>query len=114
MPTDKIKYSDFQKIDIRVGTVIEAKKYDKLKKPSILLKIDFGKEIGIKKSSAQLQKNYNPSDLLNKQIIAVVNFDVKQIGKIISEVLVLGLPDEENEPILLFPEKVMQNGVKLY
>ena len=104
----------FLKIDIRVGTVIEAKKYDKLKKPSILLKIDFGKEIGIKKSSAQLQKNYNPSDLLNKQIIAVVNFDVKQIGKIISEVLVLGLPDEENEPILLFPEKVMQNGVKLY
>ncbi len=111
---DIINYSEFEKIDIRLGTIIEAKEYDKLHKPSILLKINFGNEIGVKKSSAQLRKNYNIEDLLNKQIIAVVNFKPKQIGNIVSEVLVLGLPDEDNEPILIFPNKVMQNGIKLY
>ncbi len=114
MENKKINYLDFAKIDIRLGTIIEAKEYDKLNKPSILLKIDFGKEIGIKKSSAQLQKNYFSKELINKQIIAVVNFEPKQIGKIISEVLVLGLPDQENEPILLSPNIKMNNGIKLY
>tara|TARA_B100002052_G_scaffold30593_1_gene23705 strand:+ start:22 stop:366 length:345 start_codon:yes stop_codon:yes gene_type:complete len=109
-----INFSDFEKIDIRLGTIIEAVKYDELNKPSILLKIDFGKQLGIKKSSAQLQKNYQSNDLINKQVIAVVNFQPKQIGKIISEVLVLGLPDENNEPILLSPLKKLKNGIKLY
>ena len=114
MSKNFIKYKEFEKIDIRLGTIIDAKEYDKLHKPSILLKIDFGNEIGIKKSSAQLRKNYNSKELINKQIVAVVNFHPKQIGKIISEVLVLGLPDNEDEPVLISPPKKMNNGIKLY
>ena len=114
MSKNFIKYNEFEKIDIRLGTIIDAKEYDKLHKPSILLKIDFGNEIGIKKSSAQLRKNYNSKELINKQIVAVVNFHPKQIGKIISEVLVLGLPDNEDEPVLISPPKKMNNGIKLY
>ena len=114
MNNEKIKFSDFLKIDIRLGTIIEATEYDKLKKPSILLKIDFGKDIGIKKSSAQLRKNYNSKELINKQVIAVVNFEPKQIGKILSEVLVLALPDEDNEALLISPPKKLSNGKKLY
>ena len=114
MKINKINYSDFEKIDIRLGTILEASKYDKLKVPSILLKIDFGNEIGIKKSSAQIRSNYEVSDLINKQVIAVVNFKPKQIGKIVSEVLVLGLPNVKNEPILLSPDIKLENGVKLY
>ncbi len=109
-----ISLSDFESVDIRLGTIIEAIEYDKLKNPSILLKIDFGKEIGIKKSSAQIRKNYQAVKLINKQIIAVINFKPKQIGKIISEVLVLGLPDQKNEPILLSPDIILENGVKLF
>ena len=114
MIKSQIDFSEFEKVDIRLGTIVEANQYDKLKKPSILLKINFGNEIGIKKSSAQLRSNYTCNDLINKQIIAVVNFKPKQIGKIISEVLVLGLPDYQNEPILVFPEKKLKNGIKLY
>ena len=109
-----IQYLDFKKVDIRLGTIIEAEEYNQLKKPSIILKINFGEKIGIKKSSAQLRKNYNPNQLINKQVIAVVNFAPKQIGKIISEVLVLALPDENNEPILVLPSKKLLNGVRLY
>lgn len=109
-----INYSDFIKIDIRLGTIIEAAEYDKLKKPSIYLKIDFGHEIGIRKSSAQIRKNYSSKKLINKQVIAVINFPPKQIGNIISEVLVLALPDENNEPLLLSPPVRLKNGIKLY
>ena len=109
-----INFSEFKQVDIRLGTIIFAEEYDKLKKPSIILKIDFGKDIGIKKSSAQIRKNYNSNNLINKQVIAVVNFEPKQIGNIISEVLVLALPDENNEPILLSPPKKLENGIKLY
>ena len=112
--TDIISYSEFEKVDIRLGTIIEAVEYNKLRKPSILLQIDFGEEIGIKKSSAQIQKNYFAQNLVGKQVIAVINFEPKQIGKIISEVLVLGLPDDDNEPILLSPTSKMKNGIKLY
>ena len=114
MENNKINYLDFEKIDIRLGTIIDSREYNELRKPSILLKIDFGKDIGIKKSSAQLQQNYKASELINKQVIAVVNFEPKQIGKIFSEVLVLGLPDENNEPILLSPKIKLKNGIKLY
>lgn len=114
MEDKTIQYLDFKKVDIRLGTIIEAEEYNQLKKPSIILKINFGEEIGIKKSSAQLRKNYNPNQLINKQVIAVVNFVPKQIGKIISEVLVLALPDENNEPILVLPSKKLLNGVRLY
>ena len=109
-----IKYLDFEKIDIRVGTIIRAEKNDKLKKPSIILEIDFGNKVGIKKSSAQLQTNYSNSDLINKQVAAVINFQPKQVGNLISEVLVVGFPDENNQPVLLAPDKKVKNGGKLY
>tara|TARA_Y100000590_G_scaffold465179_1_gene636717 strand:- start:1700 stop:2035 length:336 start_codon:yes stop_codon:yes gene_type:complete len=109
-----LDFSDFLKVDIRVGTIIKAKENNFLKNPSIILEIDFGKEIGIKKSSAQLQKNYKSKDLINKQIVAVINFPPKQIGKIISEVLVLGFPDKNNEPILFSPDFIVNNGGKIF
>ena len=111
---DLISYSDFTKIEIRVGTIISAELNDKLRKPSFVLKIDFGEEIGIKKSSAQLTKNYNIDQLLDKQIAAVINFPKKQIGDLISEVLVLGFPDDNNEPILFSPDKKLVDGGQLY
>ena len=112
--SDLISYSDFTKIEIRVGTIISAELNNKLRKPSYVLKIDFGDVIGIKKSSAQLTKNYTIEQLLNKQIAAVINFPKKQIGDLISEVLVVGFPDDDNEPILISPDKKLLNGGKLY
>ena len=109
-----LSYSDFMKVDIRVGTILEAEENNKLRQPSIILKIDFGEQIGIKKSSAQLKANYNVKDLINKQVAAVINFPPKQIGKIISEVLVVGFPDKQNEPILISPDFKVKNGGKLY
>ena len=111
---DLISYSDFKKIEIRVGTIISVELNNKLRKPSFVLKIDFGDEIGVKKSSAQLTKNYKEEQLLYKQIAAVINFPKKQIGDIISEVLVLGFPDNSNEPILISPDKKLVNGGRLY
>ena len=111
---DLISYLDFTKIEIRLGTIISVKLNNKLLKPSFVLKIDFGDEIGIKKSSAQLTKNYNIDLLLDKQIAAVINFPKKQIGDLISEVLVLGFPDANNEPILISPDKKLKNGGQLY
>jgi tRNA-binding protein len=109
-----ISYKEFESVDIRVGTIISAEENLKLNNPSIMLKIDFGEKIGVKKSSAQLIKNYQPKDLINKQIAAVVNFESKQIGNLISEVLVLGFPDTSNEPILIEPNKMIPNGGKLF
>ena len=110
----KLSYSDFFKVDIRVGTILKAEENNILKKPSIILEIDFGEQIGIKKSSTQLQSNYTVQDLINKQIAAVVNFSPKQIGKVISEVLVLGFPNNQKEPILISPDMKIKNGGKLY
>ena len=112
--TQKITYEDYLKVDIRVGTIIKVKEDNLLKKPSIVMEIDFGNEIGIKKSSAQLQANYKISDLINKQVVAVVNFFPKQIGHIISEVLVVGFPDKNNNPILISPDISVQNGGRLF
>ena len=111
---DLISYSDFAKIEIRLGTIVSAELNNKLRKPSYVLKIDFGDEIGIKKSSAQLTKNYRIEQLLHKQIAAVINFPKKQIGDLTSEVLVLGFPDNNNEPILISPDKKLANGGLLY
>ena len=112
--TKFIDYGVFNSVDIRLGRIVEAEENNELRNPSIILKIDFGDKIGIKKSSAQLKSNYNTEDLINKQIIAVTNFKPKQIGKVLSEVLVLGLPDENNQPILVAPDKKLKNGVKLH
>lgn len=111
---DLISFFDFEKIDIRAGTIISAEINNQLSKPSIILKIDFGKDIGIKKSSAQIIKNYIIDKLIHKQVAAIINFPPKQIGNLISEVLVLGFPDDENEPILISSDKKVSNGVKLY
>ena len=109
-----IDYLDFEKVDIRVGTIIEVEENNNLKKPSLILKIDFGNSLGIKKSSAQLKANYSISELINKQVAAVVNFKPKQIGNLISEVLVLGFPDDNYEPILITPDRNIKNGGKLF
>ncbi len=109
-----IDFSEFEKVDIRVGTIIEAKENNNLNKPSIILKIYFGNKIGIKKTSAQLKKNYNVDQLVNKQVAAVLNFKPKQIGNLISEVLVLGFPDNINEPVLISPDIKVNNGGKLF
>ena len=112
--TNEINYSDFKKIDIRLGTIIEAKENNLLNKPSIVLKIDFGPQLGIKKSSAQIKSNYRVDQLINKQVVAVTNFKPKQVGQVLSEVLVLGFPDSLNEPVLVKVDKKLKNGVKLY
>ena len=109
-----LSYSDFMKVDIRVGTIIKAEENNMLRQPSIVLEIDFGKQIGIKKSSAQLKANYNVKDLINKQVAAVINFPPKQIGTIMSEVLVVGFPDKQKEPILISPDFKVKNGGKLF
>ena len=111
---DLINYSDFTKIEIRLGTIISAELNNKLRKPSYVLKIDFGDEIGVKKSSAQLTRNYKVDQLLHKQIAAVINFPKKQIGDLISDVLVLGFPDDNNEPILFSPDKKLVDGGQIY
>lgn len=109
-----ITFNDFEKIDVRVGTIVQTSVNDKANKLSMLLVIDFGESIGLKKTSAQLIQNYNPDDLLGKQVAAVINFPPKQIGKMISEVLVLGFPDKDRNPILIMPSQKVPNGGKLF
>ena len=105
-------FSDFEKLDIRVGTVISAKVFEKARKAAYILELDFGEEIGIKKSSAQITEHYKPEDLVNKQILAVVNFPPKQIADFYSEVLVLGTYSERGV-VLIRPDKEVKNGDKL-
>ena len=105
---------DFDKLDIRVGQIIEVNDFPEARKPSYKLKIDLGEEIGVKKSSAQIVKNYTKEELLNKNILAVVNFPARQIGPVRSEVLTLGVPDKEGEVILITPDIDVPLGGKLY
>ena len=109
-----ISFEDFIKVDIRVGKILSAEHFSKAKKPAYILKIDFGGEIGIRKSSAQVTENYAPGDLPGKLILAVINFPSKQIGPIMSEVLVLGVPDEHGNVVLIGPEKEVPINVRLY
>ena len=108
-----ITWNDFEKLEIRVGQVIEVNDFPKARKPAYKLQIDFGDELGIKNSSAQITHHYTKDDLLNKQVIAVVNFPPKQIAGFISECLVLGIYDENNDVILLKPERPVKNGQKI-
>jgi tRNA-binding protein len=108
-----ITWDDFEKIDIRTGTIIEVNDFPKARKSAYQLTIDFGAELGIKKSSAQITTHYKKEDLLNRQIIAVVNFPPKQIATFISECLVLGVYDENKDVILLQPERTVNNGHKI-
>lgn len=108
----EITWKDFEKIDMRVGTIIEAYDFPKAKKPAYQLKIDFG-ELGIKKSSAQITKHYTKEELIGKQIMAVVNFPPKQIANFMSECLVMGVYDENNDVVLLSTDKNVINGGKI-
>ena len=103
---------DFIKLDVRVGTILEAKVFEKAKKPAYQLKIDFGEEIGVKQSSAQITQVYQPEDLVGKQILAVVNFPPRQIADFMSEVLVLGTYSKDGV-VLIRPDKEVENGDKL-
>ncbi|MBI5857219.1 MAG: tRNA-binding protein [Sphingobacteriales bacterium] len=107
-----INWGDFEKIDIRCGTIIEVTDFPKARKPAYKLKVDFGEE-GIKQSSAQITAFYNKEELLNRQVIAVVNFPPKQIADFISECLVLGVYDENKDVILVQPERRVKNGMKI-
>ncbi|MEM7022057.1 MAG: tRNA-binding protein [Pseudomonadota bacterium] len=109
-----ISYDDFAKVDIRVGTVQSAVPNTAARKPSLVLEVDFGPEIGRKKTSAQLTDLYRPDDLIGRQVAAVVNFPPKQIAKTISEVLVLGFPDADGHVVLAAIERPVPNGGKLF
>jgi tRNA-binding protein len=109
-----ITFEEFQKVDIRVGTIISAEENPNVTKPSLILIVDFGSVLGLKKTSAQLTKNYITNQLIGLQIAAVINFSPKQIGKMISEFLVLGFPDINNQPILVIPPQKIENGGKLF
>lgn len=109
-----ITWNDFNKIDIRVGTIVEAEPFPEAKKPAFRLLVDLGAEIGLKKSSAQITEHYNSSELIGRQVVCVVNFPPKQIANFISEVLVTGFPDTENHVILCSVDKRVANGAKLF
>jgi len=109
-----INYSDFEKIDIRVGVIVAAEEFPQARKPAYKLKIDFGGEIGIKRSSAQITIHYACSDLIGKQVVAVVNFPPRQIGPFISEVLTLGVPDEKGDIVLLSPDHPVPLGGRMF
>ncbi len=111
---DTISFDDFLKVDIRIGTIIEALPYPEARKPAFKLKIDFGPEIGIKKSSAQITKHYDLDTLPGRQVAAVVNFPPRQIGKFMSEVLTLGFPDGDDDVVMVGPDKPVPNGGRLY
>jgi tRNA-binding protein len=107
-------YDDFRKVDIRVGTIVAVEDFPEARRPAYQLRVDFGATIGVKRSSAQLVANYDKEELLGRQVAAVVNFPPKQIGKLISEVLVLGFPDAEGEARLTVPDGNVPNGGRLY
>lgn len=109
-----ISYADFDQVDIRVGTIVAVEPYPEARKPAYKLSVDFGPEIGVKRSSAQLTAHYTPAELLGRQVAGVVNFPPKQIGKFLSEVLIVGFPDEAGAVVLLGVDRAVPNGGKLF
>lgn len=112
--TTRISFDDFLKVDIRVGTVLAAEAFPQARKPAYKLTIDFGSEIGVKKSSAQITRHYQLAELVGRQVAAVVNFPPRQIGPFMSEVLTLGFPDSEGEVVLIGPSVPTPNGGRLF
>jgi tRNA-binding protein len=110
----QISFDDFRKVDVRVGTVVEAAPFPEARKPSLRLVIDFGPEIGRRKSSAQITKHYWPEELVGRQVAAVLNFPPRQIGPMMSEVLTLGFPDEEGAVVLIAPTRKVPDGGRLF
>ena len=105
---------EFEALDIRVGTIVAAEPFPEARKPAIKLRIDFGGEIGVKRSSAQITKYYTPDEIIGRQVLAVVNFPPRQIGKFMSEVLTLGVPDSEGAVVMIRPDLAVPNGGKLF
>ena len=114
METTTINYEDFAKIEIRVGTIIDAKLFPEARKPAFKLWIEFGGEIGVRRSSVQITTRYAPEQLIGMQVCAVVNFPPRQIGPFMSEVLTLGIPDEQGAVILIKPDRAVPNGGRLF
>jgi tRNA-binding protein len=112
--TPQIQFDDFLKVDVRVGTIIEADVFPEARKPAYKLKIDFGDEIGLKRSSAQITVHYQPDELIGLQVGGVVNFPPRQIGPFMSEVLTLGFADERGDIVLLQPERSVPNGARMF
>ena len=110
---EEITYDDFDKIDIRIGTILSINKNEKARKPSLVLEVDFGEEIGVKKSSAQITHYYNQENLIGKQVIGVCNFPEKNIAGIKSQVLILGAIEEDGKVVLLNPSQKTKNGLKI-
>lgn len=113
-PAPEITYADFERVDIRVGTVIDAQPFPEARKPAIKLTIDFGAPIGVKRSSAQITIHYQPDQLIGRQVCAVVNFPPRQIGPFISEVLTLGMPDEDGNVVLIRPDLKIPPGGRMF
>ena len=111
---DEISYEDFERVDIRVGTVIDAQPFPEARKPAIKLWVEFGGAIGVRKTSAQITRHYSPDRLIGRQVVAVVNFPPRQIGPFMSEVLVLGVPDEAGEVVLLRPDLKVPDGGRMF
>jgi tRNA-binding protein len=112
--TETIAYGDFERVDIRVGTIVDAQPFPEARKPAFKLSIDFGPEIGVKRSSAQLTVHYRADQLIGRQVCAVVNFPPRQIGPFMSEVLTLGMPDDDGAVVLVKPDFKVPNGGKLF
>jgi tRNA-binding protein len=112
--SDTITFDDFLKVDVRVGRIVQAEPFPEARKPAIKLWVDFGGDLGVKKSSAQITRHYTPEGLVGWQVLAVVNFPPRQIGKVMSEVLVLGVPDEDGEVVLIGPGHEVPLGGRLY
>ncbi|MEO8243884.1 MAG: tRNA-binding protein [bacterium] len=110
----EISYDDFAKVDIRVGTITRAEPFPEARKPALKLWVDFGGDLGEKRSSAQITRHYRPEGLIGRQVLAVVNFPPRQIGKVLSEVLVLGVPDADGEVVLIGPGHAVPAGGRLY
>ena len=110
----EISFDDFLKVDIRVGQIVRAEPYPEARKPAIKMWIDFGDEIGERKTSAQVTAHYDPAGLVGKQVMAVINFPPRQIGKFMSEVLVLGLPDDNGEVVLIGPDEAVPLGGRMH
>jgi tRNA-binding protein len=111
---ETITYQDFEKVDIRVGTIVEAEPFPEARKPAYKLRVDFGPEIGVKRSSAQVTVHYRPEELVGRRVCAVVNFPPKRIGPVVSEVLVLGLPDADGAVVLIGPDRPVPDGARLF